>query len=326
VRPWGPIDWLLSKLPNVSEPVIVVGALAAEERCKAVPVTAVARGVRSILFLRIDDPQSRFTETIDAKVAANLAALEKANVKPWAIEHAFLFARDDLIAQLFNSIWRDNTDEEITLWLDITCLPKRFFFFLVKMAMRDERVRTLLATYTQPEPGRYTTDHLAEDPVEVQPLPAFGLVKNEPEQLVVAVGFEALGLAQLLSQFRETSREVYLLIPFPPGQPYSKRIWQTVQSIGPPADSNIRRLHALNPFDAYTVIENLVDNGTLQANPPALAPYGPKPLSLGMCLFALDYGAAVYYTQPALYHPDYTTGIGTTWAYCLKLNGVAVRP
>ncbi len=46
-----------------------------------------------------------------------------------------------------------------------------------------------------------------------------------------------------------------------------------------------------------------------------LAPYGPKPLSLAMCLFALsvpvEHRPAVVYTQPQVYAPKYSTGIGT---------------
>jgi hypothetical protein len=51
------------------------------------------------------------------------------------------------------------------------------------------------------------------------------------------------------------------------------------------------------------------------------APYGPKTISLGMCLYASLNGSAVYYTQPTSYNPNYSDGCGKSYAYLIKLDG-----
>jgi hypothetical protein len=53
-----------------------------------------------------------------------------------------------------------------------------------------------------------------------------------------------------------------------------------------------------------------------------LAPFGPKPHSLGMILFALKHDRALIYSQPKSYNPDFSQGIGETWAYVVKWDGV----
>jgi hypothetical protein len=145
------------------------------------------------------------------------------------------------------------------------------------------------------------------------------LVKSDPGELIVAVGFEALGLPQLLGEFRD--KKWFIILPFPPGQPYSRRIWQTVMSVGHPGDANIKRVPALDTFGAFDVMKEDIHPDILEARPPALAPYGPKPISLAMCLYGIQYGSPVLYTQPRVYHPDYTLGIGQVWAYSLKRKG-----
>lgn len=58
-----------------------------------------------------------------------------------------------------------------------------------------------------------------------------------------------------------------------------------------------------------------------------LAPYGPKPMSVGMAIYATMTESPVYYTQPKIYHPDYSAGISILngrpeiYTYCLKLGG-----
>ncbi|HVM62830.1 MAG TPA: hypothetical protein VMV72_18360 [Verrucomicrobiae bacterium] len=53
-----------------------------------------------------------------------------------------------------------------------------------------------------------------------------------------------------------------------------------------------------------------------------LAPFGPKPHTLAMALFAIHRDAGMYYTQPKSYNPNYSSGFGRTWAYVVKWDGV----
>jgi len=79
------------------------------------------------------------------------------------------------------------------------------------------------------------------------------------------------------------------------------------------------RVHALDTSDAFDRICDITDNGKYTS---VLAPYGPKPISLAIALFAIETGAPVYYTQPNYYSPDYSTGIKETYAYWIKKDGI----
>ena len=237
MRAWGPLEWLLRKLPPVEGPVYFLGSLSSEERCIAVPSIAAMYSPEKVRLLKILDPPSRHSHKIEEKMKRNYGTLrDSLGERLEDPLESFLFESDEVIVNALGFL--DSCPSPLSLWLDITCLPKRFFFLLVKLALRDSRIQNLLVTYTQPAPGRYTDEHLAEDPGDVQPLPGFGLVGSDPEELRIAVGFEALGLPQLLGEYRDKRRLV--LVPFPPGQPYSRRIWQTVMSIGHPGDANIK--------------------------------------------------------------------------------------
>ena len=128
--------------------------------------------VMKVLVIR--DASSRFSQRIETKIARNRRRLAAIPVAEEA--QAGLLTDDQHIVDAFESLV-DARAEPITLLLDITCLPKRFFFFMVKLAVTDRRVRTLIATYTQPAPGGYAREHLAEDPEDVRALPT---VASEP--------------------------------------------------------------------------------------------------------------------------------------------------
>jgi hypothetical protein len=326
MRPWGPLDWLLTKLGRTPGAICVLGALASEDRCRAVPLLALQQTVRRLRLLDIQDPPSDYTAGIKEKKEASLAALEAAGLEPASVIPCPLLASAQLIADRLEAFLGPvEKSAPVELWIDISCLPKRFFFLLTKLALKRASVETLVVTYTEPGPGRYTEEHLAEDPEDVRPLPGFGPQAEDPNAVVVALGFETLGLQQLLAEYRDRKGKIVFLLPFPPGQPYSRRVWQSVLAVGGPTEGpDVRRLTAIDAFNAYAELCRLFDPALpeIRAAPPALAPYGPKPISLGMCLYAISTGSPVFYTQPRRYHPDYTIGIGGSWGYCLRLNGV----
>ena len=53
-----------------------------------------------------------------------------------------------------------------------------------------------------------------------------------------------------------------------------------------------------------------------------LVPFGPKTHTLGMALFAIKHSSGIYYSQPQAYNPEYTKGIGDSWGYIAKWEGV----
>lgn len=320
--PWGPIEWVLRKLRAESLPRQLIACVAFEDRCVAVPQIALAAGVRNIGVLCIKDPPSRYTPRITDKTARNRAQLDGLGLAadPFELE---LLASGQTTADALDRFLPLGEAQPVELWIDISCMPKRVFFLLIKLALQRPRVRTLIVTYTLSEPGQYPESHLAEDPDEVRPLPGFGpQTGEEPDTVVATVGFESLGLPQFLDEYRDLKRQIVFLLPFAPGQPYSRRTWASVMAIGGESEvGDIRRIVAVDAFGTYEAVCSVRHPSEARRRPLALAPYGPKPMSLGICLYALRTGSAVFYTQPRTYHPDYSTGIGESFAYCLRLNG-----
>jgi hypothetical protein len=97
--------------------------------------------------------------------------------------------------------------------------------------------------------------------------------------------------------------------------------------IDPPDRVHIHMYDCPQIFDALC---EMTDGGTISS---AIAPYGPKTVSLAMCLFALAAEAAerpavpVYYAQPLRYALDYTEDAAMRGdapdavGYCLRLSG-----
>jgi hypothetical protein len=166
---------------------------------------------------------------------------------------------------------------------------------------------------------------LAEDHGPLKCLPLFGpnSFDDQVDIAIIGVGFVPLGLASLLEPYKD-STPVELLFPFPPGPPFYQRNWRFIQEIRHTlADrgSDPHRIHALDVSAAFDHVSALCAQGQKRA---AFAPYGPKPISLAMCIYATLNECPVYYTQPKAYHPEYSTGISTIEGRP-NIHGYAIR-
>ena len=204
--------------------------------------------------------------------------------------------------------------EAENLIFDITSMPKKLFFFVVKRAIQQgDRFRNILATYTEPE--RYSEGALAENPQQWSTLPGFDgpLELPEARRVVIAMGFEPLGLPDLVIQGEFAGVGTHLLFPFPTPPDRIRKNWQFAKDLfpNPPSELTFDHVDGLNVPDVFDVLSDIGRNGEMQVT---LAPYGPKPVSLAMALYASRYDSgmdatAVYYTQPTAYNPDYSTGV-----------------
>ncbi|MBC8432538.1 MAG: hypothetical protein H8D96_11530 [Desulfobacterales bacterium] len=213
--------------------------------------------------------------------------------------------------------------------IDISTLPKRFFFSIMRRLLETSTSDTIIATYTRPE--KYDTSRpLAIDPEPWRALSGFQEAYPEPKRkmLIVGLGYEPLGLPQILKEGNFAGESIRLLFPFPATPAGYLRNWEFVRNldseVGPYQHDPVR----VNGYDLsgiFDYIRAITDHGREYA---VFAPYGTKPMSLAMCLYAIynTEKAAVYYTQPLSYNPRYSTGIKMvdgipeTYAYCLRLN------
>ncbi len=186
----------------------------------------------------------------------------------------------------------------------------------------------MIVTYSVPE--KYHDGALAEDPEPWAHIPLFGppgYPDREFEFVIVGVGFLPFGLPELLkNEYRNVG--VKFFFPFPPGPPTYQRTWNFVREIEkdfPIDHSMLIRVDTYNVSDAFDYICSITDNNIKKA---IMAPYGPKTISIAMCIYATLTDSPVYYMQPNIYHPEYSSGIKRNgqgipeiYAYCLRLDG-----
>lgn len=328
-RPWGPLDWLAPRLPGRAWSLL--GVLSTEDRCSA-SLEVLGSTHSYCRFLRILDPAPSPKEDFDAAHARLRQVLKDLGASDSAMPDAPLLADVDLMRDELEAFLTQATPHIV---LDITSMPKWWFFPFVRWLIEDGRVETLVATYSTAE--RYG-QQLSTDPLPLAPLPTF----NEPpdrtsnDELVVGIGFAPLSLREI---YAADAGKIRYLFPFPPGPPNFMRNWEFLRvleteienrSMGEEDRYFVHMYDCANVFDA---LKQWTANGTRTT---ALAPFGPKTLSLAMCVFAIAAAGGgrppvhVFYTQPRSYALDYSTGISRVAgvpqvsAYCLKLAGEAV--
>jgi hypothetical protein len=216
--------------------------------------------------------------------------------------------------------------------LDITSMPKRWFFPLIRFLLASPAVETLIVTYTS---AQFYSEQLSSDPAALGPLPTFDepRLSERYDELVVGVGFAPLGLKDL---FETDPGKIRYLFPFPPGPPNFFRNWHFLRTLESEVENrNLQvedrwQIHMYDVPSAFEALCRVTRNGERSC---ALAPFGPKTFSLAMCMFALAANKAgkepvhVYYTQPRRYALDYTSGIREhagvpdIKAYCLRIAG-----
>jgi len=322
-RPWGLLPWLLTRGPNVKWSILA--CLSAEERCLATWHT-VSRldSLNSTRLTRIDNPPSRFTKRMRQKLSVRKAQFLSQGGDESAIHDYFLFARVGEIMDMVENFIESSGPDMI---VDITCFPKRFFFPIIKLLLREnERVRNLIVTYAIP--NSYPTDPLAENFLEWRSLPLFGgtAINFQPEILVINVGYLAMGLPDEIEHIGGDV-SVKLIFPFPAGPQSFQKTWNFVRIIEKnlrPYSMDLWNVDANDMADAFDHLMAITEKGH---RPAVLAPYGPKPISLAMCIFAGLTSSPVFYTQPRTYNPDYSVGVREVdgfpevYGYYLRLNG-----
>jgi hypothetical protein len=324
-RPWGNLSWALNKIHNNKWDVF--GCLSTEDRCLGVfEVLNANKMLGNYKFLRINDPSSIYSQRSEELIKERTDDYISKGGDSTKIEQHELFEKIDSLKIGVDSFLGHSSGNII---LDVSSLPKRFFFPILRLLLNSrDKVKNLIATYAVPE--RYHDGPLAEDPEPWAHIPLFGpggYPDQEFEVLIVGVGFLPFGLPELLkSEYRNLS--VKLFFPFPPGPPTYQRTWNFVREIAKdfPIDNEmLMRVDTYNVSDAFDYICSITTGNSKKA---IMAPYGPKTISIAMCIYATLASAPVYYMQPKIYNPEYSSGIKKNtqgdpeiYAYCLRLDG-----
>ncbi len=327
-RPWGLLEWVLPRVPKLKWSIM--GCLSTEDRC----ITALQNTKRllpelgRIKFIQVEDPPSNYSDAIAALIGNHQEQLFRLGVLPRDIEKHQLFQQ---VYKLKTTIDQFVSDSQGDIIIDISSFPKRFFFPIIKLLISSGEVKNLIAAYTVA--GEYSLQALAEDPEPWAHIPLFGpsgYPSRNLEAVVVGVGFLPFGLPELLKNEYHNIIVKYFFVPFPPGPPPYHRTWEFLREIERYTHLKPNMLRRINAYDVSDTFDNIYSitkcsTGLLNT---ILAPYGPKPISLGMCLYASLTDSPVYYTQPKTYNPNYCSGIKRglrgyeeTYMYCLRLDG-----
>jgi hypothetical protein len=268
-----------------------------------------------------DRRHSRFYERTEAKLVERRKSFVAAGGNDEQIARFYL---SDFHGRIVEAADAFASDAGRNVILDISSLPKRFFFPIIRRLFVTRSIDNLIATYAVPD--HYSDEQLAEDPGPWMYLPTFLPPDPEPIEkvLIVGLGYEPLGLRQVLQ-----GKEFHLLFPFPSLAPGIRRNWEFVRELIPLSRREPQRVYIYDVSETFDRIAAMTDSGRRYA---ILAPYGPKTMSLAMCLYAVSQRTtenppAVYYTQPKVYNPDYAIGIKAVagnprvFAYCLRLAG-----
>ncbi|MCX7168083.1 MAG: hypothetical protein NTV11_17660 [Rhodocyclales bacterium] len=301
-RPWGSLDWALS----LSSPKRwhFVGAIGTEERslCGWTEMRRLG-AVADELFAEIQDVDSeKYRDRTQVALQARRAEFTQNGGNLAKIRSFRLMVEWFQIA----AFAREAEVASQSLVLDISSFPKRFFFPILRALVTSTNVLNLLVTYTSP--ASYADDAPLYENIEPwKTLPGFGGVSSKPELWIVSVGFLVESLRHYVGGNPEEKMKV--LIPFPAPLAALRRTWQSVAELEKGHSDGRFDKYRVDPLDMSAAFDRI---DSLAGNPPknlAFAPFGPKPTSAAMCLYALQRESSVHYPQPTVYHPEYSTGI-----------------
>ena len=206
--------------------------------------------------------------------------------------------------------------------VDISSLPKRWFFVIARLMKENALLKDIVFTYSL---GTKYANVLSSNPEIVRTIPTFTSIDRRTtcDVALVGIGYHSHSVLELFDI--ERPKSVTMLFPFPPGPPGISRNWKFVERLelsirsDGDVDENIEvagighmHLGALDLPQNFNALKRLTNDGLRTS---LVAPYGPKPVSLAMCLFALAAESAnkpevpAYYSQPTRYALDYTTGV-----------------
>jgi hypothetical protein len=321
-RPWGLLDWALN-ITNRRQWTLL-GALGTEERSLAAWKWLVGLGeCGDCRLLEIQDLPSRYTvlvnELIQVRENEFLAASGNANQIVRSV---------DLLTELHRIIAIAEGIEILngkSIVLDITSLPKRFFFPILRHLYRSDSVQDLLVTYTCP--NHYIEgEPLSEYATDWSKLPGFQGDQGNQETLVASVGFLVESMQNHIGEINK-HESVKLLIPFPAQVSAFRRSWESIFRLTSARDKSKFTHFRVPTVDLSGAFDRIASIAGDCNSKLAFAPFGPKPISAAMCLFATIGNCAVHYPQPRVYNPKYSEGIGevegksAVFAYWIKHDG-----
>ena len=336
IRPTGSIQWLLPKLDLASRWTIL-GTISAEERWMAAATECRKLAVNSeVRFLRIAPGQTSGSVDWVLETKRQISANSKVALSCFGAGSvpydSVLNAIDHDIIELSGRIANDCSPNVV---LDVSTMPKRFFFPILTRLCEHTQIQTLVVTNTTPI--EYAKE-LAGDAEEWRSLPIYcgeNFEATSDVTLIIGVGYHPFRVQEILERSRAQRLGIKLILPFPSLHPGWIENWKFVHSIVTEWSTATARIPVVRvPVQdvslAFDALRQHSQDGKAAA--VIMAPFGPKALSVAMSLLGVARGlkglpTEIGYTQPQRYNPDYSKGIAAedgiprVTGFCVRLNG-----
>lgn len=302
-RPWGTLNSVLSL--SSQKKWGFIGTIGAEERSLcAWQFMKNYNLVDTKLFLQINPmAHSKYASENYKRLKMRLEQFTSQGGNHSEVEEFELMSE----LYLMNPILSRASSLSDSVVLDISSMPKRFYFLILRSLVCNSNIKNLIITYTLPE--SYTNEFLYEDIDVWKNLPGFGgQYTDKKENLIVSIGFLVESLNNYLSTTTDLGK-ISVMIPFPSSLSVQRRTWESVANLESDKDSSRFKKYREDTLNLSAAFDRIVSISNNPEFKTAFAPFGPKTFSAAMCLYAMQTDSAVYYPQPTVYHPEYSIGI-----------------
>lgn len=210
--------------------------------------------------------------------------------------------------------------------IDISCLTKPYFYFIIKLLNKRFNVDRLSVFYTEPKSylfpkGLFSTFHTNSGPLTPWEMPGFSgfEARGSKRKLVILLGFDG----DLSKEIKEdvSPNDTVVVNGFPSYTPKFKDISLIAnEKLVSDHNINVKYARANNPFDVYNLLQT-IKNHEKTTSFINIAPLGTKPMALGACLFALhNPEVRIIYPLPEFYENKYSDMCWNSWIYDLPLT------
>ena len=284
-RPWGHFDWLIGRLG--AEHWSLLGCAGTEERSTGLACHIGRARLDHARMVVIRDPEPLDAGARDALLARRKAVLRAAAFTEAEVQEAPLLEGLDKIVSC-RGTRRCGAQRLI---IDLTSLPKRWFFAMLQAALQDERFVDVIAYLYV---GGALRRNLSENIGPLRPLPGFFADdgRSDHDLLIVGIGFKPSPLLPLLQDHR--ANRIRLIFPFPPGPPGYRRNWMFVREIEALTKNEVvfppERVH-IHMYDCPQVFDALVEMTRNGEEPQLSRPWVRKRFARNVSVLACCSGA-----------------------------------
>ncbi len=223
-RPHGPLRWILEKFTAVKS-WSVVGCLSAEERCTSAirELLLIDLSARAYCLKLMPHAMSADAVRITERIAEYETELKRifgprvqfsAAAPLHSTSHEVLVKIQAIVDAMAGSVV-----------IDISTMPKRWFFPLVNELLASPRITDLIATNSK---AAQYGEWLARDADQWEPLPGYVHLDDDAKSAIaiVGVGYHSLNIHELVGESRSFEISLKLMMPFPSLHPGFRKNWE----------------------------------------------------------------------------------------------------